>query len=211
MMGLLHKDLYLIRKDETTRFILGLAALVVVLGVMGVYGTSVVSCGLMVLFFLQLVLYTCELDAIARWDRFAACAPCGRDGVVAAKYLLALILLGAGLLLAFLHGLLLLALGRDGGGLAAALRSAAFGGGLGCFVAAGALPIRFKLGGWHGMGWQFLWGAGAFALLVFGGGILALSLRVELAVVWAWSLLPGAALLGVSYPLSLRFYRTREF
>ena len=200
MVGLLRKDLYLIRKDETTRFILGLAALMVVLGVMGVYGTSVVSCGLMVLFFLQLVLYTCELDAVARWDRFAACAPCGRDGVVAAKYLLA-----------FLHGLLLLALGWDGGGLAAALRSAAFGEGLGCFVAAGALPIRFKLGGWHGMGWQFLWGAGIFLLLVFGGGILALSLHVELAVVWAWSLLPGAALLGVSYPLSLRFYRTREF
>lgn len=211
MTGLLRKDLYLIRRDGTARFILSMAALIVVLGVMGVYGTSVVSCSLLVLFFLQLVLYTCELDAAARWDRFAACAPCGRDGVVASKYLLALLLLGAGVLLAFLHGLLLLALGRDEGGLAAALRSAAFGGGLGCFVAAGALPIRFKLGGWHGMAWQLIWGVGVFALLLIGGGILALRLRVELAVVWAWSLLPGAALLGASYPLSLRFYRAREF
>lgn len=138
---------------------------------------------------------------------YLAAGPLGRRRLVLGKYLEAL--LAALVPLASIPLLLLLARSPLAG--PAALRSAAFGGGLGCFVAAGALPIRFKLGGWHGMGWQFLWGAGIFLLLVFGGGILALSLRVELAVVWAWSLLPGAALLGVSYPLSLRFYRTREF
>ena len=93
MMGLVYKDFLVMRKQLS--YYLIFVVLYAGLTVAGVF-TPFILPGIVVLVGMMLPMSSVGYDDQARWDKYAAATPAGRAGMVAARYLSALIVLVAG-------------------------------------------------------------------------------------------------------------------
>ncbi|MDD2955498.1 MAG: ABC-2 transporter permease [Oscillospiraceae bacterium] len=102
MKGLLIKDLLVLKRYGRT-----LGFLVLFYGVFSMLGNSTAALVSMITVVLAMTVVTSfAYDEQARWDRYVCALPVKREQVVAAKYLLGLLLVGAGLLISLLLGVL---------------------------------------------------------------------------------------------------------
>lgn len=88
MFGFVCKDFFVGRKNILYYF--GFLVIYGVLSIMGVFPYSVLA-GLVALVGLMLPMSSFAYDDQARWEKFAAATPAGRRGVVGGKYLFALL------------------------------------------------------------------------------------------------------------------------
>lgn len=88
MMAMVLKDILVMRKNIT--YYLGFLLVYGVLSAAGVFPYSVLA-GLVALLGLMLPMSSFAFDDQARWDKFAVASPAGRRGVVAGKYVFALV------------------------------------------------------------------------------------------------------------------------
>lgn len=102
MTGLILKDFLVLKK--TLRYYLFLMAVYAFFALTGTFTYSIIS-GFAVMLGAMGPMSAFAYDEQARWDRFAGASPVGRKGVVTARYLFALILLGVGGVIAALVSL----------------------------------------------------------------------------------------------------------
>lgn len=102
MSGLILKDFLVLKK--TLRYYLFLMAVYAFFALTGAFTYSIIS-GFAVMLGAMGPMSAFAYDEQARWDRFAGATPVGRKGVVTARYLFALILLGVGGVIAALVSL----------------------------------------------------------------------------------------------------------
>lgn len=108
MIGFMVKDFLVLRRQ--LRLYLLFAAVYAALVVAGTFGPYILP-ALMVMFGLMLPMSSMSYDDLARWGKYAAATPAGRQGIVAGKYLFAIMcILGSGVLVL----VLLLALSLPG-------------------------------------------------------------------------------------------------
>ena len=93
MTGLILKDFLVLKK--TLRYYVFLMAVYALFAFTGTFTYSIIS-GFAVMLGAMGPMSAFAYDEQARWDRFAGASPVGRKGVVTARYLFALILLGVG-------------------------------------------------------------------------------------------------------------------
>ena len=111
MIGFIYKDFLILRKQML--YYLLFFVLYALLAVMGVFPATILSV-MLVLIGMMLPMSSFSYDELARWDKYAAATPAGRRGMVAGKYLFALIciLSGVGVTLLLQVGLSLTGLLR---------------------------------------------------------------------------------------------------
>lgn len=93
MTGLILKDFLVLKK--TLRYYVFLMAVYALFAFTGTFTYSIIS-GFAVMLGAMGPMSAFAYDEQARWDKFAGASPVGRKGVVTARYLFALILLGVG-------------------------------------------------------------------------------------------------------------------
>lgn len=102
MTGLILKDFLVLKK--TLRYYVFLMAVYALFAFTGTFTYSIIS-GFAVMLGAMGPMSAFAYDEQARWDKFAGASPVGRKGVVTARYLFALILLGVGGIVAALVSL----------------------------------------------------------------------------------------------------------
>lgn len=102
MTGLILKDFLVLKK--TLRYYVFLMAVYALFAFTGTFTYSIIS-GFAVMLGAMGPMSAFAYDEQARWDKFAGSSPVGRKGVVTARYLFALILLGVGGIVAALVSL----------------------------------------------------------------------------------------------------------
>lgn len=102
MTGLILKDFLVLKK--TLRYYVFLMAVYALFAFTGTFTYSIIS-GFAVMLGAMGPMSAFAYDEQARWDKFAGASPVGRKGVVTARYLFALILLGVGGIIAALVSL----------------------------------------------------------------------------------------------------------
>ena len=102
MTGLILKDFLVLKK--TLRYYVFLMAVYSFFALTGTFTYSIIS-GFAVMLGAMGPMSAFAYDEQARWDKFAGASPVGRKGVVTARYLFALILLGVGGIIAALVSL----------------------------------------------------------------------------------------------------------
>ncbi len=90
MMGFVYKDFFLLRRQIS--YIAILFLLYTVLSAAGVFGSYILP-AIVVIMGMVFPMSSFSYDEQARWDKFAAATPVGRKGVVAGRYLFALLLI----------------------------------------------------------------------------------------------------------------------
>ncbi|SBV92159.1 conserved membrane hypothetical protein [uncultured Eubacteriales bacterium] len=100
MMGFVYKDFLVLRRQILLYLLfVGVYAALVISGVFGPY----ILPALLVVIGLMLPMSSMSYDDLARWDKYAAATPFGRQGIVAGKYLFALLcILGSAVLVLIL-------------------------------------------------------------------------------------------------------------
>lgn len=100
MIGFVYKDLLVLRRQVLLYLLfVGVYAALVVSGVFGPY----ILPALLVVIGLMLPMSSMSYDDLARWDKYAAATPALRQGIVAGKYLFALLcILGSAVLVLIL-------------------------------------------------------------------------------------------------------------
>jgi ABC-2 type transport system permease protein len=98
MIGLLLKDLYILRQYLKTMLIM--AAFFALISA-GLDNPAAFFSGVIVLLCVMMTITSFSYDALANWERYALSMPVTRKEVVASKYLLALILCLAGAVISF--------------------------------------------------------------------------------------------------------------
>ena len=109
MTGLILKDFLVLKK--TLRYYVFLMAVYAFFALTGTFTYSIIS-GFAVMLGAMGPMSAFAYDEQARWDRFAGASPVGRKGVVTARYLFALILLGVGGVIAALVSLAVVRFGK---------------------------------------------------------------------------------------------------
>lgn len=143
MIGFWKKDLFVLRKQmRTYAFILVVYAF---LSIIGVWGTSLIAT------MVALVTLMCPLSAFAydqasRWDAYACALPGGGKGAVAGRYLCALTIWLAAILLCGALSAVLWAVGLLEGDLLELLVGNLASGTMGLLMAAVTLPLCYKFG-----------------------------------------------------------------
>lgn len=92
MLGFIYKDFLVMRKQML--YILFLICVYAVLAALDIFSPSIL-CGIIVILGVIYSVNAFGYDEQARWNKFAAATPAGRRGVVAGRYLFALLLLAA--------------------------------------------------------------------------------------------------------------------
>lgn len=212
MTGLMLKDLLCVRRSFRVY-----AAATVIYGALGVAGVfdATFFTWFFTLMMTMLPVSFFSLDAAARWDLYALALPVSRGRIVAARYLLALLLAAGALALSLLVGLLMAALGSMADWslylLMSALSALA-----GLVINALMLPLLYRFGAER---------ARLALIAVFGGVALAgVGLAKLLGPDWldalpvsgfaslspALAAVTGAVLLALSYLVSLAVYRKKD-
>lgn len=143
MMGFMVKDVLVLRRQMLLYLLfVGVYAALVISGVFGPY----ILPALLVVIGLMLPMSSMSYDDLARWSKYAAATPAGRQGIVAGKYLFALLCILGSAVLVFI---LMLALSLTGLMEASAVETCLTV--LGCIgsaliLDAILLPILFKFG-----------------------------------------------------------------
>ena len=210
MIGLMWKDLLCLRKGIAVYMVVAAAYLLMLAA--GFWDISVVASVLAVI--VCVLPCSCfSYDYIAKWDRFGLALPVSRAQVVLARYLTTALLLGLSALLLAVLGLLAWALGGlDDApvyGLTAAVTLT-----IGMLLNAALLPLVYRFGAER---------ARILLLLVIGGAVLVVVTVIKAAgalppglfqlPLWApaaAALIIGAALMVLSYFISLAIYNKKE-
>lgn len=143
MMGFVYKDFLLMRKQLL--YVLFLMAVYAILVATGTFGPYLLS-ALVVILGLLYPMNAFAYDDLARWDKFAASTPAGRKGMVAGRYLFALLLLLASTAVASVLLLLFRLLRLADQPLAELLLSVLACAGVGLVMNAVILPLLYKFG-----------------------------------------------------------------
>lgn len=107
MIGFVYKDFIILRKQAL--YYAAFFVLYAVLAAVGVFPGMILSV-MLTLVGMMLPMSSFSYDDLARWDRYAAATPAGRQGIVAGKYFFTLIcILGSASVVLLLQGTLTLA------------------------------------------------------------------------------------------------------
>lgn len=180
MIGLVYKDIMVLKKQ--LRYYVGFLMVYGVMAVMGV-GASVMGAMISVVG-LVLPMSSIAYDEQARWDKFAVSTPAGRAGVVGAKYLFTLLVLGSMTLLVLLSMAVLHLAGMLEENIADMAASALSCTGVSLLMNSVTLPLLLKFGAEKSRSISM----GIF-VVIFGGSFLsaaALKKQTELPVLPAW-------------------------
>ena len=215
MMGLVYKDLLVQRR--TLLYYLAFLAVYCVLVAAGAFDSTILSVFLVVVGTL-VPMTSLSYDEQARWNAFAAALPRGRERMVGGKYVLVLLVCGAGCVITLaLTGALAL-LGRPTPPLAETAAAALACAAAGVFINCVALPLIFKLGVERSRAVYL-----SLFVLLFGGLMLATQMLADSGFqpprppAWMTGLLPLlaaaalAAVFGASWAISLRICRNKEY
>ena len=205
MRGLIWKDLLCLRKGIAVYAVVAAAYLLMLAA--GFWDISVVASVLAVI--VCVLPCSCfSYDYIAKWDRFGLALPVSRAQVVLARYLTTALLLGLSALLLAVLGLLAWALGGLDDAPVYGLTAAVM------LLNAALLPLVYRFGAER---------ARILLLLVIGGAVLVVVTVIKAAgalppglfqlPLWApaaVALIIGAALMVLSYFISLAIYNKKE-
>lgn len=202
MKGLLLKDFYNVRN-----LILYYALVTVVFGVVSVLTSNIYYfCGFMIFFSVGLVSSTISYDAQDKWDRYALSAGVSRRTAVLSKYVFTAVSILSSLTLGLIFAL---ALGYRQSADFLPVVAYSFTGVLSVGI---VLPCFFRFGVEKAR--VIYMAIIGFTVALMGGGIALFEL-LDLAAQASWLIavfaLLSAAVFAVSYFVSLRIYRKREF
>lgn len=88
MIGMVYKDFLVLRKQIS--YYLIFLVIYAVLAIAGVFGPAILP-AIVVVIGMMLPMSSISYDDMARWDKYAASTPAGRQGMVMAKYLFSLL------------------------------------------------------------------------------------------------------------------------
>ena len=214
MNGLLRKELLLLKSSGKTYIFL-----ILFYAVFSLFSNSTMFSALATLILVLLPLTSFSLDELARWDKFAAALPGGRQAVVKSKYQLLFLTLAGALALSVLVGVLVHFFGRDQSTtlpelVVTALICAVMGLLINCLL----YPFLFKYGAQKarlylalGIGIAMALIAVAMFLLKFNNAPLELLQEFPLAAMAAAAVVVLAAAVVISYRVSRRIYDKKEF
>ncbi len=207
MKGLLLKDLYTMRSYLRT-----LAVMFVFYIVLGfVSRTSSFFAAFVGVLCIVMTVTSYAYDQTCGWNLYGASLPVSRREMVRSKYLLALLLSAAGILVTLLAHLLFV-LGGRGGTLAEILPNALGAGASGFLIVIILLPVLYRFGVEKGRLVMMILAAGImggiFLMAQISPGIHIPEARIR-AVLWS---VPAvlAVMLVISYSLSCRFFEAKD-
>lgn len=214
MKGLIYKDFVMLRKQLTTYLVF----LIVYGGfcIAGVFPTSILV-ALVAVVGLTVPLSSVATDDATHWDRYAVSTPVSRRGIVAGKYLFAVLVILLGAAVTAVLMLLFWSFGMADASLEELLSMVAACIFLTLLLNAVTLPFLLKYGAEKARMISMV-----LFVSIFGGSILVgglISRGLELPRFPDWVLLSGPILLAVfcvaaylvSYLISLNIYRKKEF
>ena len=214
MKGLIYKDFVMLRKQLTTYLVF----LIVYGGfcIAGVFPTSILV-ALVAVVGLTVPLSSVATDDATHWDRYAVSTPVSRRGIVAGKYLFAVLVILLGAVVTAVLMLLFWSFGMADASLEELLSMVAACIFLTLLLNAVTLPFLLKYGAEKARMISMV-----LFVSIFGGSILVgglISRGLELPRFPDWVLLSGPVLLAVfcvaaylvSYLISLDIYRKKEF
>lgn len=208
MIGLLLKDLYVLRK--TAKIYLAMMVFYMVLTLAGAFDNSMVI-GFVSLFCMMMPVSSFAYDEAARWDKYATAFPTGRRGIVSSKYLLILCTGALALALTVILGLPLQILRH--GDMGEMLLTGAICVSIGLFMNSILLPMLFKLGAERGRVLMMTVYGGIFLLVVLGAKFLVNSDRFTpppIGVIAAGLALIAVLTVVISYRLSLSIFEKKD-
>ncbi len=210
MSGLILKDLLVLRKQGKSYLLI--IGIYMVLAFVGVFDYSILST-MMVVLTMMLPMATFSYDELARWDKFAAAMPVGRSGIVKAKYLMALAVIGGAGLLCFEVNIIVAMIDHEAqlGALMASLGGSL---GAGLLINAAILPLLFKYGAEKSRSMMMVVMLAVFILVfglitIAGEGGFALTNAMTAVIPWLAALLVLGGFV-VSYRISQKLYAQKE-
>lgn len=210
MSGLILKDLLVLRKQGKSYLLI--IGIYMVLAFVGVFDYSILST-MMVVLTMMLPMATFSYDELARWDKFAAAMPVGRSGIVKAKYLMALAVIGGAGLLCFVVNIIVAMIDHEAqlGALMASLGGSL---GAGLLINAAILPLLFKYGAEKSRSMMMVVMLVVFILVfglitIAGKGGFALTNAMTAVIPWLAALLVLGGFV-VSYRISQKLYAQKE-
>ena len=210
MRGLILKDLLVLRKQGKSYLLI--IGIYMVLAFVGVFDYSILST-MMVVLTMMLPMATFSYDELARWDKFAAAMPVGRSGIVKAKYLMALAVIGGAGLLCFVVNIIVAMIDHEAqlGALMASLGGSL---GAGLLINAAILPLLFKYGAEKSRSMMMVVMLVVFILVfglitIAGEGGFALTNAMTAVIPWLAALLVLGGFV-VSYRISQKLYAQKE-
>lgn len=210
MSGLILKDLLVLRKQGKSYLLI--IGIYMVLAFVGVFDYSILST-MMVVLTMMLPMATFSYDELARWDKFAAAMPVGRSGIVKAKYLMALAVIGGAGLLCFVVNIIVAMIDHEAqlGALMASLGGSL---GAGLLINAAILPLLFKYGAEKSRSMMMVVMLAVFILVfglitIAGEGGFALTNAMTAVIPWLAALLVLGGFV-VSYRISQKLYAQKE-
>ncbi len=210
MSGLILKDLLVLRKQGKSYLLI--IGIYMVLAFVGVFDYSILST-MMVVLTMMLPMATFSYDELARWDKFAAAMPVGRSGIVKAKYLMALAVIGGAGLLCFVVNIIVAMIDHEAqlGALMASLGGSL---GAGLLINAAILPLLFKYGAEKSRSMMMVVMLVVFILVfglitIAGEGGFALTNAMTAVIPWLAALLVLGGFV-VSYRISQKLYAQKE-
>lgn len=207
MIGLLYKDLLSMKKSMLR--ILVILGIYIAIFAFSANSSSFISV-MIVILSSMLVLNAFAYDEVSKWDYYALSLPITKDQLVLSRYVLALLLNFAGILIAFAVSLIRGRINTEEFMILYAVASIAL------ILAAVLLPLLFHFGTQKARMWIFLLCMLPTVLLVVGSriGISLSSVSVNPAAAekYLWLLLPVAiVMLAASYLISCNILSKKEF
>lgn len=212
MTGLIYKDIVVLKKQ--LRYYMSFLVIYAAMAVMGmgagIFGAMISLVGLV------LPMSSIAYDEQARWDKFAVSTPAGRAGVVGAKYLFTLAVVGGmtAVVVALMGALRLAGLLKES--VAELSLTALACAGTALFMNSFTLPLLLKYGAEKSrsisMGLFVIIFGGAF----LGGMILKRQGNLPAPPIWLLRALPGLLVLlvagafGASYCIAREIYEKKE-
>jgi ABC-type transport system involved in multi-copper enzyme maturation permease subunit len=210
MIGLLLKDIYTMRQYvKTLLFMLVFFAVISA----GLDNPATFFEGFIILMSMMLTISSFSYDDLAKWDRYALTLPVSRKEIVAAKYLLSIVLCVAATVISFLIAAIVLAVKPvEGFGTTEQLYATAAIISIAFFFTGVLLPLTFKFGVEKSRLLMFvIFAAPSAAVIALNK--LGISMPTEASLMSFLKLLPLIVILlyYLSYRLSVRIFSKKEF
>jgi ABC-type transport system involved in multi-copper enzyme maturation permease subunit len=210
MIGLLLKDIYTMRQYvKTLLFMLVFFAVISA----GLDNPAIFFEGFIILMSMMLTISSFSYDDLAKWDRYALTLPVSRKEIVAAKYLLSIVLCVAATVISFLIAAIVLAVKPvEGFGLTEQLFATAAIISIAFFFTVVLLPLTFNFGVEKSRLLMFVIFAAPSADVI-ALNKLGISMPTEASLMSFLKLLPLIVILlyYLSYRLSVRIFSKKEF
>lgn len=212
MKGLIRKDFYSLGSYK--KILVLLLAICLAIGYFSPGSASFVPTILLV-YVMMLTTTVFSFDDSSHWDRYVLAGPLPAGKIVAARYVFSLLLTGGALVLGLLLGAGMGYLKGETGALAEAAQSLVVTCGLVLLVNSVVFPLAYRFGGEKSRYVSIGVFLGLFLITMFlpealWSGVDALLGRYR-AAIFAGAVILVLVLYVLSYLLSVKFYREREF